>query len=207
MTSPRLPFLAPILLILAAPSSWGDTLAVFGKSEITLVNPAGFASASTDHGARLHFIAALAKHERDGGKYAQALPIVNPPEWGRTVKGSSGTVSFDTVFEQGLAAHLGLQGLLPNHLYKLCLNGTPDHPGNTLLLDAVPGLPNERYYDFLNVSTDATGSYESNLGVYLLPGNYHVRIYVKDATDSKIVLYRDFFDFTVTEEPMPSKKS
>ena len=67
----------------------------------------------------------------------------------------------------------------------------------------MPGLPNERFYDFLRVVSNAKGDFDARLGVYLLPGDYHVRIYVKDTKDFKIVLYRDYFDFTVTPETAP----
>jgi hypothetical protein len=36
-----------------------------------------------------------------------------------------------------------------------------------------------------------------SLGVFLKPGGYDVRCYVKDTADFKIVLYRDFFRFEV----------
>jgi hypothetical protein len=55
----------------------------------------------------------------------------------------------------------------------------------------------QRYYDFLIVRTDSRGGYDARLGVYLKPGAYDVRCYVKDTADFKIVLYRDFFKFMV----------
>ena len=35
------------------------------------------------------------------------------------------------------------------------------------------------------------------LGIYLKPGSYKARCYVKDAGDFKIVLYHDYFAFEV----------
>jgi hypothetical protein len=52
-------------------------------------------------------------------------------------------------------------------------------------------------YDFQTITTDATGRYNATYGLVLTAGPYDVRFYVKDTADFKIVLYRDFFKFTV----------
>jgi len=61
----------------------------------------------------------------------------------------------------------------------------------------VPHNPKERYYDFHTVTTDANGRYHAAFGIALPTGPYDVRFYVKDTKDFKIILYRDFFKFTV----------
>lgn len=90
-----------------------------------------------------------------------------------------------------------LHDLRPNHAYILTLNGNPEKAGNTLLPTPVPGNEREKCHDFLDFETDAAGRYDGELGVFLRPGAYDARIYVKDTADFKIVLYRDFFKFTV----------
>jgi hypothetical protein len=128
----------------------------------------------------------------------RALDLVSPPEWGKTVSAQTrGRIQFHPSFPGGFACHLALENLLPDHDYILTLNGNPQRAGNGLLASPVPGNPQERYYDFLVVRTDAHGRYEASLGVFLRPGSYDVRCYVKDTGDFKIVLYRDFFTFEV----------
>jgi hypothetical protein len=128
----------------------------------------------------------------------RALDLVDPPEWGKTVSAQTrGRIQFRPSFRGGFACHLALENLLPDHDYILTLNGNPQRAGNSLLASPVPGNPQERYYDFLVIRTDARGGYDASLGVFLKPGSYDVRCYVKDTGDFKIVLYRDFFRFEV----------
>ncbi len=108
-----------------------------------------------------------------------------------------GRIQFHPAFAGGFACHLSLENLLPDHDYILTLNGNPMKAGNGLLPTQVAGAPNERYYDFLIIRTDARGRYDASLGVFLKAGSYDVRCYVKDTADFKIVLYRDFFRFEV----------
>lgn len=185
----------------------GQTLVVLNKEQLAWVGPAGTIWGVPDSNAgKQRFLSALAVFAKERS-YDAKLPLEAPPEWGRTVPGSGGEVQYLRSFAQGFVAHLALEHLTPQHTYLLTLNGTPGQPGNQLLPDPVPGLPEERFYDFLRVVTNKEGKIEADLGIYLLPGRYHVRIYVKDTTDFKIVLYRDFFDFVVTpdrEEPKPA---
>ncbi len=184
-----------------------QTISVFGKNEITLIDASGAVTALSDSPAHLSFLAAL-RRRGTTGNYESRLTFAAPPEWGKTLVGAGGFVRFQPRFPQGLATQISLQGLAPNHAYLLTLNGTPHTPGNERLPDPVPGLPEERFYDFLRIVTNAEGAYEADLGIYLLPGDYHVRIYVKDTDDFKIVLYRDYFDFTVMpDSPVPAKTS
>lgn len=187
-------FVAGVLC--AACALRAESLAVFGKNQAAVVDANGAIAAVPDDPASLAFLREFQRHTSKSG-YADVLPLEPPPEWGRTVPGSRGEVRFEKQFRGGFVARLALTGLAPEHRYLLTLNGTPGTPGNDLLADPVPGLPNERFYDFLRIQTDARGAYAADLGVQLKPGAYHVRIYVKDTADFKIVLYRDFFDFTV----------
>lgn len=196
-------FIFPLFCFLAQPG-WSETLAVLGKNQITLLNTAGALSAVTENPSHRRFLAALGERG-DQSVYEATLPVLTPPEWGKTIEKSGGEIQYQRTFAQGFVGRLSLQGLARKHTYLLTLNGTPQHPGNERLPDPVPGIPEERFYDFLRVVTDAEGKYSADLGIYLLPGDYHVRIYVKDTDDFKIVLYRDYFDFSVTPDVKPAE--
>jgi hypothetical protein len=132
------------------------------------------------------------------GSWEKTLPLINPPAWGKTVSAAThGQLSFHPSFVGGFDCQVELSGLVPGHTYILTLNGNPKLAGNGLLPNPVPGLPAERYYDFLIVRTDDDGHYAANLGIFLQAGRYDVRWYVKDAADFKIVLYQDYFPFEV----------
>ena len=131
-------------------------------------------------------------------EFEEVRALDNPPSWGRTVHPDSGGVlRYHASFPRGLVCRVTLENLLPDHRYVLTINGNPERPGNDLLPDPVPGNAREKFYDFLSVTTDAHGHYEGTLAILLRPGIYAVRFYVKDTDDFKIVLYRDFFKFTV----------
>ena len=144
-----------------------------------------------------------AQHAFAGGApFDAVLPLINPPAWGRVVSPETGgAVAIRRSFEGGFVFHLGLSHLLPGHRYILTLNGNPQRAGNGYLPDPVPGNEKERYYDFFIATTDAGGSYAGDFGVFLHPGDYDIRFYVKDTADFKIVLYHDFFPIKV--EPGP----
>jgi hypothetical protein len=193
-----------VLAALALPFCRADNLAVLGKNQIAVLADNGSISGIPESEAHADFALSL-RDVPKGASYDDEGTIVAPPEWGKTVPGAAGTVQYQHTFAQGFAGHIALHGLAPRHMYLLTLNGTPGTPGNNLLPDPVPGLPLERFYDFMRIVTDKQGDYEAKLGVYLLPGSYHVRIYVKDTKDFKIVLYRDYFDFNVTPETPTSE--
>ncbi len=90
-----------------------------------------------------------------------------------------------------------LEGLTPNHKYILTLNGNPARAGNDKLMETVDHNKKQKYYDFRTITTDANGRYHATFGIRLPAGPYDVRFYVKDTTDFKIILYHDFFKFTV----------
>lgn len=124
--------------------------------------------------------------------------LIAPPEWGKVATPEAmGTLDHFPKARGEFRARVRLEKLQPNHPYILTLNGRPDLPGNALLPNPVPGLPAERYLDFLDVMTDASGNYATDVAVTLPPSPYQVRFYVKDRADFKIVLYADYFPFRV----------
>ncbi|NQT26265.1 hypothetical protein HQ585_12985 [candidate division KSB1 bacterium] len=127
------------------------------------------------------------------------IDLTTPPlEWGKKVNDEThGKLIHQESFKHGFVTRMSLSKLAPDHNYRLTLNGNPELDGNELLADPVPGLEEERYYDFLDITTNAEGNYSANLAIRLKPGKYHVRFYVKDMDDWKIVLYHDYFRFTV----------
>jgi hypothetical protein len=147
---------------------------------------------------RQAFLETAAHDLRLSNPLDRTLPLVNPPAWGRTVRPDSrGLLEIAQTYPHGFRFNLTLQHLLPNHDYVLCINGRPHHPGNALLPTPVPGNPAEKYEDFHTVTTDATGSYDGRLALFLSRGPYNVHFYVKDVSDHKIVLYGvEYFDFT-----------
>jgi hypothetical protein len=171
--------------------------AVFGEKDVYVLD-SGAAVAGPPEPDRQAFFQGYRADLKRQTPLEKALDLISPPEWGKTVSAATrGRIRFHPSFAGGFACHVALDSLLPNHDYILTLNGNPAKAGNDLLISAVPGNPQERYYDFLIVTTDANGRYNGSLGVFLKRGNYDVRFYVKDTGDFKIVLYRDYFPFTV----------
>jgi hypothetical protein len=126
-----------------------------------------------------------------------SLELSDLPQWGRKVPGAEGTIQFHDSFRGGFVVRVGLGGLTPNHKYILTLNGNPERAGNDNLVDPVPGNEKEKYFDFITMTTDSAGRYRAVFGILLPAGPYDLRFYVKDTDDFKIVLYRDFFKFSV----------
>jgi hypothetical protein len=189
-----------LLLIIPAVAVTANLLAgpivVFGEKDFYVLDSGG-SPASPREPDRLAFFEAV-KADGDRPLLETTLELVDPPEWGKTVGATThGRIQFHPSFPGGFACRIDLDHLQPDHDYILTLNGNPAKAGNGLLPSAVPGNPQERYYDFLIVHTDAEGHYDSGLGVFLKRGSYDVRCYVKDTSDFKIVLYHDFFKFEV----------
>ena len=130
-------------------------------------------------------------------QFDAVFPLINPPDWGRTVSAdSTGSLQIRRSFPGGFLFHLDLEHLLAGHPYVLCINGRPQHAGNELLPESVPGHEAEKFYDFYTVTTDAHGAYHAGFALMLQPGAYNVHFYVKDPSDFKIVLYGlEYFDF------------
>jgi hypothetical protein len=175
---------------------FASQIVVFGEKDFYLLD-AGAATGPKEPD-RLAFFDAFRADAVRPAPLENALDLISPPEWGKTVgPATHGRIRFHPSFPGGFACRISLESLLPDHDYILTLNGNPARAGNGLLLSAVPGNGAERYYDFLVIRTDSSGHYDSSLGVFLKPGSYDVRCYVKDTADFKIVLYRDFFKFAV----------
>jgi hypothetical protein len=184
-----------LLVALAVPASQAQDpfLAVFGESEAYSVQSAG----PSDPAERPFFTACLAA-AAPGAEFKAQAALTSPPAWGRTVSPETrGEIRYRTSFAGGFDCNITLERLVPNHAYILTLNGNPALAGNDLFLSPVPGSPKERYYDFAIVTTDSRGSFHSSFGVRLKRGSYDARIYVKDTSDFKIVLYHDYFKFAV----------
>jgi hypothetical protein len=192
---PRLLLAFPLLF--AASGLRAGQFVVFGEKDFYVLD-AGAAPAGPAQADRLAFFEGFKADLKREAPLEGALDLVSPPAWGKTVSAQTrGHLQFHTAFAGGFACRLSLESLLPDHDYILTLNGNPRRSGNGLLPSEVPGDPQERYYDFLIIRTDAHGHYDASLGVFLQAGSYDVRCYVKDTADFKIVLYRDFFKFEV----------
>lgn len=182
-------------LLLSTPMAAGP-IAVYGEKDYYVLDAVPASEGPKDPGQRAFFEAY--KQDQMVPSYETALDLVNPPSWGKTISATTrGTIQFHPSFAAGLVCRIAIDGLLPDHGYILTLNGNPALPGNDLLLSLVPGMANERYYDFLIVKSDARGHFDGSFGIYLKPGKYDARCYVKDTGDFKIVLYHDYFPFEV----------
>lgn len=189
--------LLPFAALALAPFLRADPTVVFGKTDFYDLGATPAPDGPTDPGPKA-FFDAYRSDRASHGDFETAMELISPPEWGKTISAATGgKMEIHPSFAGGLSCRLSLGGLLPNHDYILTLNGNPALPGNDLFLSAVPGNPKERYYDFLIVRSDAQGRYEASLGIYLKQGKYKARCYVKDTSDFKIVLYKDYFPFEV----------
>jgi hypothetical protein len=191
----KIPYL--LVLLLLGNRLLAQQIAVFGEKEFYVLDSNSVSNGPQEPAKAAFFDAYKADAARHA-PYEQAMDLVNPPAWGKTVSASTrGKIQFRPSFTGGFVCRLTLENLLANHNYILTLNGNPAKAGNGLLLSAIPPDGKERYYDFLIVTTDANGGYSADLGIFLKPSDYDVRCYVKDTSDFKIVLYRDFFKFQV----------
>jgi len=172
-----------------------EDVVVFGKGDFRVVGPA---ARETPHDPANAALLAAARSDFQGGApYDAVFALINPPAWGRVVSAdTAGRLQIRRSFTHGLAFQVDMEHLQPGHSYVLCINGRPQHPGNELLPEAVPGHESERYYDFYTLTSDAQGGYHARIALLLRPGPYNVHFYVKDTSDFKIVLYGlEYFDF------------
>jgi hypothetical protein len=183
-------------LLLLGASLQAQSIIVYAKGDFTLLEPNASAPQPADP-ARAAFLTAVQADFARPQAFAAPLKLIAPPAWGRTVPGAHGLIQFHDSFSHGFVVKVTLEGLAPDHRYILTLNGNPKLAGNDRLVDAVPGMATERYYDFLTATTDAQGRYQASFGILLPAGPYDVRFYVKDTADFKIVLYHDYFKFAV----------
>jgi hypothetical protein len=191
-----------ILLIAAAAwlagsvGGFAQEIVVFGRGNSLVLAP-GIADTNAPDMAKASFLAAFKADLQKPAAFGETAELIDFPNHGRSVPGAGGGFRYHPSFPGGLVVVTTLEGLLPNHKYMLTLNGKPERAGNTNLVQTVSNKPGEKYYDFQTVMTDATGGYRATFGVMLPAGEYEVRFFVKDRSDYKIVLYHDFFKFTV----------
>jgi hypothetical protein len=174
----------------------GDVV-VFAKDDSQILDSS--AQTQSKDAANAAFLAAAKSDFASRALYDADFPLINPPAWGRVVSpDTTGRLQIRRSFPNGFLFHLDMDHLVAGHTYVLCINGRPEHPGNELLPESVPGHEAEKYYDFYTVTTDGQGSYHAGFALLLRPGPYNVHFYVKDTTDHKIVLYGlEYFDFEV----------
>jgi hypothetical protein len=170
---------------------------IFAKGDSMVLEP-GTAADEVKNPARAAFLAAFK------ADLAHPLGLEGPDELstfpgGRVIPGSTGDIQWHRSFPGGLVIDVTLQGLVPGHKYILSINGDPQRAGNGNLADVYRVSRDSilRYYDFSTVTTDITGSYHATFGIMLPAGKYDVSFYVKEMPDFSIVLYHDFFQFTV----------
>ena len=115
-------------------------------------------------------------------------------EWGKPVSGSSGKVVYCDDAPPPFTGRLDFSALELQRNYRITLNGIPGRPGNDRLEKT---LGNERYSDFDQYHADVKGSGGGEFKWYLRAGRYEVKFFLKDTDGWKIVLYNDFFAFTI----------
>ncbi len=170
---------------------------VFAKGDSMVLEP-GTTGDEVKDPAQASFLAACK------ADLAHPLAFEGPDELstfpgGRVIPGATGDIQWHRSFPGGLVIDVTLQGLVPGHKYILSINGDPQRAGSGNLVDVYRVSPNSilRYYDFSTVTTDMTGSYHATFGIMLPAGKYDVSFYVKEPPDFSIVLYHNFFQFTV----------
>ena len=183
-------------LLLAGSRLGAQSFIIYAKGDYSPVDATTPATKPADP-ARAAFLTTVQAELAHPATYETGMTLIAPPEWGRTVPGAGGKIAFHDSFLAGFMVRVTLDGLAKNHRYRLTLNGNPKLDGNDRLVDPVPGLPAERYFDFLTATTDDSGHFEATFAVALPAGPYDVRFYVKDTDDFKIVLYHDYFKFKV----------
>ena len=186
--------------LLAAAANLGAQQAfiVYAKGDYSLVT-ATVPSAKPTDPARAAFLADVQADLGRPANYETHMTLSAPPapKWGKVVEGAQGEFRFHDTFKGGFVVHLKLAGLTAGHTYRLCLNGNPKLEGNDRLVDPVKGMPEERYMDFFTATADDAGRVDSKFGIALPAGPYDVRLYIKDTDDHTIILYHDYFRFTV----------
>lgn len=179
----------------------GPASVIFAKGYSMVLEP-GTVVDEVKTPARAAFLAAFK------ADLAHPLALEGPDELstfpgGRVITGASGDIQWHRTFPGGLVIDVTLQGLLPDHKYILSINGDPQRAGNGNLVDVYQVSRDKilRYYDFSTITTDTTGNYHATFGIMFPAGKYDVSFYVKEPPDYSIVLYHDFFRFTVEGFP------
>jgi hypothetical protein len=189
-----------ILLIIAclqfSTGLFAQEIVVFAKGD-SLVLGSTNATAEMKDSAKASFLSAFKADFAHPTAFKGPYKLSDLPEYGRKVPGAAGEIQYHASFSGGLVVGVTLAGLIPDHKYIFTLNGNPQRAGNDKLMETVDHNKKEKYYDFQTITTDADGRYHATYGIILPVSRYDVRFYVKDTTDFKIVLYRDFFKFKV----------
>ena len=188
--------IAAILWLAFATGLRAQEIVVFAKGDSLALGP-GISSNTITNPVKAAFLDAFKADLGHALAFGETNKLTDFPTYGRNVEGAGGEFRYRASFKGGFVVAPALDGLLPNHKYILTLNGNPSRAGNTNLVDSVPNNAREKYYDFQTITTDASGRYHATFGVALPAGPHDVRFYIKDTADFKIVLYHDFFKFTV----------
>jgi hypothetical protein len=129
----------------------------------------------------------------------KTLVLQSPPtSWGFRINGSSGEIKYNEVYQSIPALSLELRGLEPKHQYVLTINGKRWHVSNKVLRTKFQSYGEEGYYDFGKVTTDKKGNLNKKLSLELPPGDYNLKIFVKDPSNQWLpVLFNDFLIFKI----------
>jgi hypothetical protein len=188
--------IAAILWVAFGTGLFAQEVVVFAKGD-SLALGSGISGNTVTNPVKASFLGAFKADLAHPSAFKEPAKLTDLPDYGRKVPGAGGEIRYHALFHGGFVILTTLEGLIPNHRYILTLNGNPERAGNTNLMETVSHNSKEKYYDFQTITTDATGRYNATYGLVLPAGPYDVRFYVKDTADFKIVLYRDFFKFTV----------
>ena len=169
---------------------------VFDKGD-SIVFESGTTEADVKDPVKAAFLTAFKADLARPLAFEGPVPLTTLPGNGREVPGVTGEIQYHGSFPSGLVIGVKLEGLVPNHVYILTLNGDVQHAGNNNLPDQLSRNTKQKYYDFSKITTDANGRYQATFGILLPAGSYDVYFFVKDTADWKIVLHHDFFQFTV----------
>ena len=192
----RIQFIAALLWLATGTGLFAKEIVVYGRGNSVVLAPE-ITDTNAPDPAKASFLAAFKADLEKPADFAETAKLTDFPKHGRIIPGADGGFRYHPSFHGGFVVVIMLEGLLPDHKYALTLNGNPERAGNTNLVQAVTNKPREKYYDFQTITTDASGGYQATFGVMLPAGPYDVRFFVKDTADYKIVLYHDFFQFTV----------
>src|ERR1019366_3193649 len=120
-----------------------EDIVVFAKGDYRAVGPAS--QDKPRDPAAAAFLAAAQGDFAGRAPYDAVFALINPPSWGRVVSAdTAGSLQIRRSFAHGFAFHLDMEHLLPGHTDVVCINGRPQHPGNELLPEFVPGHEAER---------------------------------------------------------------
>jgi len=125
-----------------------------------------------------------------------------PPTWEKSKRKEpiqSGKLLYYDNSPGTLKGEIKLSRLRPNQLYALILQGKREHPSSRYLPQTLKGYRGEekKYFEFKRVHTDKRGYLKTNFEVNLPAGVYDVKFFVRYGGDGSLVLYNDFFLFTV----------